>query len=111
MRDVLLALLVALTAFFGSAVGGWLNYGAQNRAVDAQLVQVAVGVLATQPTKETEALRKWAVTLLSKYAPLEAPLSPELQKALMNYKLTIGTSAGVIYQIAPYPTPKGAAPE
>ena len=48
--------------------------------------------LAAEPSKETAALRKWAVTVLEKYAPVNAPLTPDLARALIQNKLNLGST-------------------
>lgn len=75
-------------AQIGSAVAipvvlALIGYFVQSSLADAGLkkdyVQMALGVLKEQPTKENEQLRQWAIAVLDKNSPVAIPASLKSQ--------------------------------
>lgn len=95
------SLLAAIVALAVSVIGGLVSINIASREGTRQLrmhetdtgvrmVEIAIGILSTPPDENTKPLRKWAVDLLSTYAPINVPLDEESKSALLEYKLNLG---------------------
>jgi hypothetical protein len=81
-------------AQIGSAVAvpvvlALIGYFVQSSLADAGLkkdyVQMALGVLKEQPTKENEQLRHWAISVLDKNSPVPIPATLKSQLATSTF--------------------------
>jgi hypothetical protein len=77
-----LALMVALVPVLSAWIGGRFIDSAARRSANAQLIEIAVGVLQQDPVPESSDLRNWAVDVLDHYS--EVPFSVELRKSLTD---------------------------
>ena len=72
----------------GSAVA-LFGYLGTNREMDVKMVEIAVGILAKEPTDPIKPVREWAVDVLSEYS--DVSLSPLARAALLENPIEIDT--------------------
>jgi hypothetical protein len=61
-------------------LGNSLSQAQKQEELAVRYVELAIGILRSEPTNDTRALRTWAVTVLGHYS--QVPLSPEVQDEL-----------------------------
>ena len=76
------------------ALGQWLTQSLKQGDTNARLIEVAVGVLKTDPktTDTVPGLRNWAVSIINKYS--ELPLPEQSAKELLTKSLPSTSSRG-----------------
>lgn len=68
---VVLSLIGALAVVGGASISAWVADRAAARAFDAKMVEIGVGILATDPGKsDVTAARQWALDLVEKHSGL-----------------------------------------
>lgn len=81
--EVLKQIFQILSAVAIPVILALIGYFVQSSLADAGLkkdyVQMALGVLKEQPTKENEQLRQWAIAVLDKNSPVTIPASLKSQ--------------------------------
>jgi len=60
------------------------SYQAHEREMDTKMVEIAVGILVTDPKTTTDAPREWAVKVINHYSPV--PVDDKTTKALVENK-------------------------
>jgi hypothetical protein len=82
------------------AVGFFTRKTIIDRAVTAKYVELAINILSEAPNKENADMRLWAVEVLKQYSPV--PISPELQKEMVNNK-SLPATKGAGKAPSPFP--------
>lgn len=81
-----------ITNFLGvllvAVLGGCFNYTLKQREMNLKLVDLAIGVLRSQPNDSTRELRLWAIKVVDKYSGEK--LSMEAQNQLVTNALPSG---------------------
>lgn len=84
-----------ISAIIGGSVVALLNYMGTNRQMDVKMVEIAVGILAKEPTYPIQPAREWAVDVINQFSQI--PLSEPARAALLEHQLPAR------YPLASYP--------
>lgn len=76
------AVITALAALLGAAVGSTVTYLTQDRATDVRLLELGVQILQENPKGQNRALREWGLQLMERYS--EEDLPPDLRESLRD---------------------------
>ncbi len=76
------AVITALAALIGAAVGSTVTYLTQDRATDVRLLELGVEILQEDPQGQNEGLRQWGLSLLDRYSDEDLP--DELRESLRD---------------------------
>ena len=101
--SVWVAGLVAIAvSAIGAAASIYLSKSEGSRQIEihqtdtsVKMVEIAIGILSGPVNDETKPLRKWAVALLTEYAPVKVPLDKEVQQALSEQSLNFWTNSPI----------------
>lgn len=93
MESPLIALLLvpAVIVVFGSII----NNSIQEKTLQQKYIEIAVDILNSEPIKEREPLRRWAISVLKEYSPIK--ISPDAIEILEIQRLPV-TLSGVSAQ-------------
>lgn len=72
--------------------GNMLNSSLKNKEINLQMVKVAIDVLRTEPTENTQALREWAVEIVDRCSAI--PFNENIKKSLLKQQLPYVTYGG-----------------
>lgn len=80
-----LAVAAVIGGIAGAAISGGFSYLNNKADVDAKLIELGVGILRTEPTKETGPLREWAIDVIQKRGDFN--FSDAQRAVLLNQEL------------------------
>lgn len=64
---------------------GWVSTAIKEREVQARYVELAIGILSQEPSKQTENIRKWAIQVINFYSDVK--IGDETREELLREKL------------------------
>ena len=106
-----------------SYVGHRYTNTIKNREVDAEFVDLAIGILQAEPIEENQALRSWAIEVIDTYSEIkmDQPTKDSLQQERLikyaNYELVnpaknnSNPADNSLFQPAPSPSNAAETPE
>ena len=84
-------------------IGNWYTTTLRIRELDVRYVEIAIKILMTEPKKETEAVRLWAVDIINEHSQVK--ISREARRQILDNKLDISnidfTLGAPLSQISP----------
>jgi hypothetical protein len=87
------AIIGALGGVVGALVTAWFSFASKDEELRVHLVEIAIGILRADPTKEDVApARAWAIDAIDKYSGLR-PFTAEERAALLHKPLLVVTAA------------------
>lgn len=82
-----------VSAIIGGSAVALFGYLGTSREMDVKMVEIAVGILAREPTPPIRPAREWAVDIINEYSNVS--LSPQARAALLENQIDAAGFAAV----------------
>jgi hypothetical protein len=66
----------------------------KERDIALRYVELAVGILSAEPKPKTDAIRRWAISIMERQSPV--PLSDDVEDQLLKEKLSLEFQSNLI---------------
>jgi hypothetical protein len=76
--------------------GNWYSKSLKEKEVQARYIELAIGILMKEPTRENEQIRKWAVDTINHYS--DVPIQRDAMEELLHQELRTNERAKQIIQ-------------
>jgi hypothetical protein len=97
-KEIIAALIGAAVTLVVVGAASLIDFWGKERAMDVKMVEIAVGILRTEPTENTRPVRDWAVDVLGHYSK-DVPLSEGAREALKGHRLGYDLGGGWDYSM------------